>query len=114
MAEVFLNDFGSGYTTTDALPPMVDGETFHIYFHPDADAELLTVFATDSHDYSIALPAVVDNEIEMQFRTSWGNMYVESYYTGVTPPDPPPERPPYWLAWALKNKNRREYGKCIT
>lgn len=114
MAEVFLNDFGSGYTTTDALPPMVDGETFHLYFHPDADAELITVFATDSHDYRIAMPDPVDNEIEMQFRASWGNMYVESYYSGSTPPDPPPERPPYWLAWALKNKNRREYGKCIT
>ena len=32
MAEVFLSDFGSGHTTTDALPPMSEGEVFHLYF----------------------------------------------------------------------------------
>jgi len=114
MAEVFINDFGSGHTTTDAIPPMTDGETFHLYFHPDGGSELLRVFATDSHDYNVALPDPVNDEIEMQFRSFWGNLYVESYYSGSTPPDPPPERPPYWLLWALKNQNKRGYGKCIT
>ena len=114
MAEVFINDFGSGHTTTDAIPPLVDGETFHLYFHPDGGSELLRVFATDSHDYNVALPDPVDNEITMQFRSFWGNLYVESYYSGSTPPDPPPERPLYWLLWGLKNQNKRGYGKCIT
>lgn len=114
MAQVFLNDFGNGYTTTDALPPLVEGETFTITFHPDAGEELLTVIAADSYDYNVALPEVVNNEITMQFRTFWGNLYVESYYSGSTPPEPPPSRNYFWLAWALKNKNKRGYGKCIT
>lgn len=111
---VYLNDFGGGYTTTDALPPLVNGETFHVYFHPDADADLLRVYATDSHDYAIALPDVINNEIEIIFRTNWGNIYIESYYSGSTPPEPPIERPKWWLLWGLKNNNKRGYAKCIT
>lgn len=113
MAQIYINDFGNGHTTTDANPPMVDGETFHLYFHPDGGAELLRVFATDSHDYYVAMPDPVDNEITMTFRSSWGNLYVESYYSGSVPPEPPARRP-WWLYWALKNQNKRGYGKCIT
>lgn len=110
MADVFIVDNGNGYTTTDAIPPLTNGEVFHLYFHPDPGAQLLTVYATDSHDYNVALPEPVNNEIEMEFRTAWGNLYVESYYSGSTPPDPPPEAPPYWLLWALKNKNKKFYS----
>lgn len=114
MAQVFISDFGNGHTTTDALPPMSDGELFHLYFHPDGGAQLLRVIATDSGDYGVALPDPVNNEIEMRFRSFWGNLYVESYYSGSTPPDPPAQRPKMWLMWALKNQNKRGYGKCIT
>lgn len=88
MAEVFLNVFGNGYATTDALPPMVEGETFTINFYPDPGEELLTVQAFDSHDYSVALPPVVNNEITMNFRSGWGNLYVDVYFSGSTPPGP--------------------------
>lgn len=108
MAEVFLNDHGNGFTSCDALPPMVEGETFTIYFHPDAGAELVRVIATDSHDYPVALPSVVNNEITMQFRSAWGSLYVESYYSGSVPPEPPtPTSSLLWLLMGLKKNNER-------
>ena len=33
MADVYLNDNGNGYTTCDALPPMVDGEPVTCIFN---------------------------------------------------------------------------------
>ena len=113
MAQVFLNDFGNGHTTTNALPPMVEGEQFTINFYPDAGETLERVLAFDSHDYSIALPAVVNNEITMNWRNIWGNLYVDVYYSGSTPPPTPPTTN-ILLLWALKNKNKKEFAKCIT
>lgn len=106
MAEVFLSDYGDGYTTTDANPPMTEGELFTIFFHPDPDAELLDVRAFDSHDYSVALPEIADNEITMRWRSGWGNLYVDCYYSGSTPPPPEPQTP-WWLIIAMKKNNER-------
>lgn len=113
MAEVFLNNFGSGYTTTDALPPMVEGEWFTITFIPDADCELLDVRAFDSHDFAVALPPVQNNEIRMKWRAMWGNLYVDCYYTNSEPPEPAPPYP-WWLLIGLKKNNNKEVRKCIT
>ena len=88
MAEVFLNDMGNGYSTTDALPPMVEGEQFTIHFYPDPGETLDDVRAFDSNDYAVALPPVVNDEITMNFRSGWGNLYVDVYYSGSTPPGP--------------------------
>lgn len=88
MAEVFLNVFGNGYATTDALPPMVEGETFNINFYPDPGEELVNVQAFDSYDYAVALSPVVNNVLTMQFRSGWGNLYVDIYFSGSTPPGP--------------------------
>lgn len=107
MADVYISDHGNGYTTSDAVPPLVDGEYFTLHFYPDADAELLDVRAYDSHDYSVALPPVVDNELSMAFRSAWGNLYVDVYYSGSTPPEPPVERRKFWLIMALKKNNER-------
>lgn len=105
MAEVFLNTFGNGYATTDALPPMVEGETFTIHFYPDPGEDLLSVQAFDSHDYSVALPPVVNNEITMNFRSGWGNLYVDVYFSGSTPPGPSTIE---WLIPIIKKiKDRR-------
>lgn len=106
MAEVFLNTFGNGYATTDALPPMVEGETFTIHFYPDPGEDLLSVQAFDSHDYSVALPPVVNNEITMNFRSGWGNLYVDVYFSGSTPPGPPTSIP-VWLMMKMAENNRR-------
>lgn len=107
MAQVFLNDNGNGYTTTDALPPMLDGETFTITFHPDPGESLLDVRAFDSYDFPVALPAVVNNEITMNFRTAWNNLYVDIYYSGSTPPPPVPGQGlPAWLLKKIADRNR--------
>lgn len=92
MAEVFLNVNGNGYATTDAIPPMVEGETFTIHFYPDANAQLLDVRAYDSYDYSVALPPVVNNEITMTWRAFWRNLYVDIYFSGSEPPSPEPTK----------------------
>lgn len=113
MADVYLNVVsGNGSAHTDALPPMVDGEQFTIYFSPDPGEELLSVRAYDSHDYSVALPPVSNNELTMRFRTGWGNLYVDIYFSGGDPPPGPGPSPgdlPLWLLyinnkWWRKNK----------
>lgn len=107
MAQIYFNVFGNGTYWTDANPPMVDGEWFNVRFIPDGGAELLEVQAYDSHDYAIALPPIVNNELSMQFRTSWGNMYMDIYFSGSTPPEPPTPRTPWWLIMGLKKNNER-------
>lgn len=103
MAQVFLNDSGHGYTTTDAVPPMVEGENFTLYFHPDAGEQLLDVRAFTSYDYPVAIPAPVNNEIHLTWRDSWGNLYVDVYYSGSTPPPTPAIRA--WLLYKIREKN---------
>ena len=105
MAEVLLNIFGNGTATTDALPPMVDGEQFTITFTPDPGEELLDVRAFDSHDYAVALAPVINNELTMNFRSAWGNLYVDIYFSGSTPPPGPSF--PYWIL--LKSKRRKSH-----
>ena len=102
MADVLLNIFGNGTATTDALPPMVEGETFTIRFFPDPGEDLLDVRAYDSHDYSVALAPVVNNELTMNFRSAWGNLYVDIYFTGSTPPPGPSF--PYWILLKKRRK----------
>lgn len=107
MAEVFLNVFGNGYATCDAVPPMVDGETFTVRFYPDPGEELLQVRGFDSHDYSVALPAITDNALTMNFRSAWGNLYLDIYFSGSTPPGPGPGPSglPIWLLKKAADNN---------
>ena len=102
MADVYLNVHGDGSASTDATPPMTEGEIFTIFFHPDGGSELLDVRAYDSHDYAVALPPVTDNELTMRFRSGWGSLYVDIYFTGSEPPEPEPPIP-YWLLF-INNK----------
>lgn len=107
MAEVFLNVLGDGSATCDALPPMTEGESFTIRFFPDQGATLDDVRAFDSHDYAVALPAVVDNQITMTWRSIWGNLYVDVYFSGSPTPPPPPSTVPIWLLKKAADLNRR-------
>ena len=65
MAEVFLNVRGNGTASTDAMPPMAQGERFTITFVPDPGESLLDVRAFDSYDYAVALPPIVNNQLTM-------------------------------------------------
>lgn len=108
MAQLFLNDHGNGHTSTNALPPMVEGESFTIVFVPDYGEFLQDVRAFDSYDNPVALPAVVNNEITMTWRSAWNNLYVDVYYSGITPPPPPPTgNSLWWLIMAMKKNNER-------
>lgn len=103
-----INGNGSAYSIPPSGETMVDGEAFTIYLIPDGSAEILSVRAYDSHDYSVALPAISeDNTISMNFRSGWGSLYVEIYFSGSTPPTPP--TPPTgvfaWLYKKIADKN---------
>lgn len=88
MGQIFLNNHGNGHTY--CVPPfgstMIDGEQFTVYFNPDSGATLNDVRAYDSYDYPITLPSIVNNEMTMNFRTAWRNMYLSVYYSGSEPP----------------------------
>ena len=108
MADVFLNVFGNGYATTDALPPMVEGETFTITFYPDPGETLEDVRAFDSHDYPVALPSIVGNVLTMTWRSDWGNLYVDIYFSGgPTPPPPTPTLLPWMIAILSRRQHKR-------
>lgn len=105
MPDVYLSVYGDGSATTDATPPMTEGEIFTIFFHPDGGSELLDVRAFDSHDYAVALPPVTDNELTMRFRSGWGSLYVDIYFTGAEPPEP---SFPFWILFFRKKKHRKK------
>lgn len=110
MGKVFLNSFGDGHMT--CVPPageeLVNGELFTIYFVPDGGATLDDVRAFDSHDYSVALPAVSQNNtITMNFRSGWGNLYVDAYFSGSPTPPSPVGSIPIWLLKKAADKNNR-------
>lgn len=115
MGVVYLNDHGNGYTycVPSAGSQLVDGEHFEIHFVPDGGADLDSVRAYDSHDYAVALPAVSNYEISMNFRSGWGNLYVDVYYSGSTPPTPPSPigNLPYWLLKKAADNNGKRLKK---
>lgn len=114
MGKIFLNVFGNGqaYSIPPAGEEMVNNEPFTIYFIPDGGATFDTVRAFDSHDYSVALPAVVDNHISMNFRSGWGNLYVDVYFSGSPEPPSPVGSVPIWLLKKAADANNR--GKKLT
>lgn len=105
MAEVFLNVFGNGTASTNALPPMVDGEPFTVYLTQDPGESFVEVRGFDSNDYAVAIPAPVNDEINMNFRSGWGNLYLDIYFTGSTPPPQP--QFPFWILFNRDNWRKK-------
>lgn len=107
MGKVFLNVSGDGtaYCIPAAGTELSDGERFELYSVPFSGADLEDIRAFDSHDYSVAIP--VSDHIVMPFRSSWGNLYVDVYFTG-SPVPPPPVNVLTWLllkiAWKKRHK----------
>ena len=97
MGKVFLNVSGDGsaYCVPIAGTELADGERFEIYSVPFSGADLDDIRAFDSHDYSVAIP--VAEHIVMQFRSGWGNLYVDVYFSGA----PVPPQPTNVLTWLL-------------
>ena len=114
MGKVFLNVMGDGRAR--CVPPageeMVNNEPFTIYFTPESGATLDDVRAFDSHDYAVALPAISDNTLTMAFRSVWGNLYVDIYFSGSPQPPSPVGSIPIWLLKKAADNSRR--GKNLT
>lgn len=107
MGKVFLNVSGDGtaYCIPAAGTELANGERFEIYSVPFAGAELDDIRAFDSHDYSVAIP--VADHIVMQFRDSWGNLYVDIYFSG-SPTPPQPTSILIWLLLKIAKKRRHK------
>lgn len=110
MGKVFINVFGDGHV--NCVPPageeLVNGESFTMTFVPDGGATIDDVRAFDSHDYSVALPALdMNNSITMNFRSGWGNLYVDAYFSGSPTPPGPGGSMPIWLMKKAADKNNR-------
>lgn len=103
MAQVFLNVSGDGTATTNAVPPLVDGEEIIIYCTPFAGATLDDVRVWTSYDESIAIS--VSEEIHIIYQSAWRSLYVEVYFSGA--PIPPPEPPKFVdkYPWLLFKKD---------
>ena len=99
---VYLNVFGDGTAYTDAVPPLVDGESFKIYSTPYAGATLDDIRLWTSYDESIATE--VAEEITVIYRSAYKNIYVEIYFSGAPePPGPGPTPTPIFkkFPWLL-------------
>ena len=103
MAQVFLNVSGDGTATTNAVPPLVNGEEIIIYCTPFAGATLDDVRVWTSYDESVAIS--VSEEIHIIYQSAWRNLYVDVYFSGA--PIPPPEPPKFVdkYPWLLFKKD---------
>ena len=113
MGKVFLNPQGDGsaYCIPAAGTELANNERFEIHFVPDAGADLDSVRAFDSHDYAVALPAVSNNMIVMAFRSGWGNLYVDIYFSGSPTPPSPVGDVPIWLLKKAADLNSKRLKK---
>lgn len=109
MGKVFLNPQGDGsaYCIPAAGTELANNERFEIFSVPYSGASLDRIVAFDSHDYSVAIPTA--EHIVMPFRSAWGNLYVDIYFTNSPTPPPTPTSGFIWL-WLkiakLKKKRR--------
>lgn len=103
MGKVYLNPMGDGsaYCVPAAGTELANGERFEIFSVPYSGASLEDIRAFDSHDYAVAIPT--SEHISMPFRSAWGNLYVDIYFSNSpTPPTPPPPTPSNVPVWLLK------------
>lgn len=90
---VYLNVYGDGTAYTDAVPPLVDGESFKIYSTPFPGATLDDIRLWDSYDQSIAITP--SEELTVIYRSAYRNIYADIYFSGSPePPGPGPTPTP--------------------
>lgn len=105
MAAVYISVSGDGTATTNAVPPLVDGEEIIIYCTPYSGATLDDVRVWDSYDNSIAI--TVSTEIHLTYQAAWRSLYVDVYFSGAPIPPPEPPSPARRFPWLLAKAARR-------
>lgn len=105
MAAVYLNVSGDGTATTNAVPPLVDGEEIIIYCTPYPDATLDDVRIWTSYDEAVAI--TVSQEIHLTYNAAWRSLYVDVYFSGAPIPPPEPPSPARKYPWLLAKAARR-------
>lgn len=95
---VTVNVYGNGVGFVDDYNPS-DGQTITIDAYPYAGEDLLDIQVWESHGWSVAVSVV--NSQPLTYRSSWGDITIDIYFTGSTPPPPR-----YWL-WAILGSRRR-------
>ena len=104
MARVYLNVSGDGTASTNAVPPLVDGEEIIIYCTPYAGATLDDVRVWTSYDEAVAI--TVSQEIHITYNRAWNNLYVDVYFSGApVPPEPEPPKFVDKYPWLLFKKD---------
>lgn len=100
MGKVFVNVFGDGSAYVVPTYNLSDGEEFTIYSTPFEGATLEDIQLWTSYDEPIA--ASVTEELTMEYRSAWRNVYAEIYFSGAPIP-PEPEPPKFWekYPWLL-------------
>lgn len=90
---VYLSVHGDGSAYTDAVPPLVDGESFKIYSTPNIGATLDDIRLWTSYDESIATE--IAEKITVIYRSAYKNIYADIYFSGSPePPGPGPSPTP--------------------
>lgn len=87
MSDIYVTATGNGTAYVDNPTPN-DGDVITLYAYSFPPDTLYDVVATDSQGYSIALSVVPVQQFVYQ--GSWGNMFIDVTFTGVTPPPPLP------------------------
>lgn len=92
MAQVYINAHGNGTAMVDNEYPTVDDPVFTIYAIPSStESVFLRMQAYTHDDLPIATPD--GNPVTLTWMPIWGNVYVDVYFTGSEPPEPPTPSP---------------------
>lgn len=89
MASVYLNVHGDGNASIDNPEPTIDDPVFTVYCTPAEN--FLRAQAWTHDDLPIATPQ--SPVFTMRWVSNWGNTYIDVYFSGSTPPDPPTPSP---------------------
>lgn len=105
MGKIFLNPSGDGaaYCIPAAGTELANGERFEIISTPYLGASLVDIRYFDSYDHSVALP--VGTTVYGIFDSSWGNLYVDIYFSGGPVPPTPTSN---WLIPVIKTMSKRK------
>lgn len=106
MAFIFVNVNGDGTAYVDNPNPLPN-DLVTLFAYPDTGAELLDIIARDEGGHSIALSVVPEQSF--QYMSAYGNITIDVYFSGSTPPAPVITAKD--IAIMFKLSNNRNKGK---